>query len=73
MKGWNYEEYLTKQIDKIKELKEKGDTDRQILDKNEFCYESLKHCNLPISYLIPAAEGQEMDFQEWDHTSNEHK
>lgn len=33
MKGWNYEEYLTKQIDKIKDLKEKGYTYREILEE----------------------------------------
>ena len=74
MKGWNYEEYLNNQIEKIEELKRKGYTDREILDRNEFCFAALKSCNLPISYLIPKVAGQEMNLQEWDtHTSCEHK
>lgn len=74
MKGWNFDEYLNKQINKIKELKEKGYTDREIIDRNEFCYEALQSCNLPLSYLTPKIKGQEMDLQEWDtHTSSEHK
>lgn len=74
MSGWNYEEYLNGQIEKIEELKAKGYTDREILDRNEFCFEALKSCGLPLTYLTPKAEGQEMTLQEWDtHTSNEHK
>ena len=74
MTGWNYEDYLNKQIKKIEELKIKGHTDREIMDRNEFCFEALKSCNLPISYLVPKIEGQEMNLQEWDtHTSSEHK
>ena len=74
MNGWNYEEYLNGQIKKINDLKSKGYTARDILDRNEFCFESLRSCGLPLTYLIPKAEGQEMTLQEWDtHTSNEHK
>lgn len=71
---WNYEEYLNEQIEEIKKLEIIGYTTRQILDKNEFCYEALDACGLPISYLIPKVEGSEMNSQEWDtHTSTEHK
>ncbi|WP_411681887.1 hypothetical protein [Clostridium thailandense] len=71
---WNYEEYLNNQIKEIQDLKRKGHTEREILDRNEFCFEALKSCNLPISYLIPKIEGQEMNLQEWDtHTSCEYK
>jgi hypothetical protein len=74
MSGWDYEGYLNGQIKEIEELKMKGNTDREILDMNRFCFETLKQCNLPISYLLPQAEGQVMDLQEWDtHTSCEHK
>ncbi|MGH4125302.1 MAG: hypothetical protein ACREV6_20495 [Clostridium sp.] len=74
MNGWNYEEYLNSQIKKIEELKIKGYTEREILDRNEFCFEALKYCNLPISYLVPKSEGQELDLRMWDtHTSCEHK
>ena len=74
MSEWNYEEYLNGQIKKVEELKVNGYTPREILDMNEFCFEALKLCGLPLTYLVPRAEGQEMDLQEWDtHTSCEHK
>jgi hypothetical protein len=41
MSGWNYEEYLNKQIIKIENLKEKGYSVRAILDRNEFCSENI--------------------------------
>ena len=72
--SWNFEEYLNKQITEIEELKRKGHTNREILDRNEFCTEALKACNLPVSYLIPKTEPKEMTLQEWNtHTSSEHK
>lgn len=71
---WSLDEYLNGQITKIKDLKEKGYTDREILDTNEFCHKALRACNIPITYLIPKVEGNEMTFQEWEtHTSNGHK
>lgn len=71
---WSYEEYLNEQTEEIKKLQVAGYTARQILDKNEFCYEALKTCGLPISYLIPKVESSIMNLQEWDtHTSSEHK
>lgn len=74
MTEWNYEEYLTGQVKGIEDLKAKGSTDREILDRNEFCFEALKKCGLPISYLVPRTLPQQMDLQEWDtHTSCEHK
>lgn len=74
MCGWNNEEYLNGQIKKIEDLKTKGYTNREILDRNEFCFEALNFCGLPLTYLTPKAESQEMTLQEWDtHTSNEHK
>ncbi|WP_102398924.1 hypothetical protein [Haloimpatiens massiliensis] len=74
MSGWDYEGYLKEQMEKIEKLKEQGATIREILDKNIFCFEAMKRCNLPISYLEPKAKGEEMDLQEWDtHTSCEHK
>lgn len=74
MSAWNYEEYLNKQIRKIEDLKANGYSTRDILDKNEFCFEALKTCGLPITYLVPRADSQKMTVQEWDtHTSNEHK
>jgi hypothetical protein len=74
MSEWSSEEYLNGQITKIKELKEKGYTDKQILDTNYFCNEALRACGVPITYLVPKMEGHEMTFQEWEtHTSVEHK
>lgn len=74
MEGWNYEKHLNEQIKKIKHLKSKGYSDRDIIDRNEFCYEALNYCGLPLSYLIPQADGCDMALQEWDtHTSVEHK
>ena len=71
---WNYEEYLNGQIEHIKDLMAKGYTTRDILNISEFCFEALKACGLPLTYLIPKEEGQEMTLREWDtHTSNEHK
>lgn len=49
MKVWDDEGYLNNQINKIEELKRKGYTDRNIIDRNNFCFEALKSCNLPIS------------------------
>lgn len=74
MSGWNFEEYLNKQIKEIEELKRKGYSHKEIQDKNLFCHEALRACGFGISYLVPKAEGQDMTFEEWDtHTSNEHK
>lgn len=74
MSGWNYQEYLNGQIEKIKKLQASGYTTRDILDKNVFCFEALKACGLPLSYLVPRADGAELNVQEWDtHSSNEHK
>lgn len=45
-----------------------------MLDENKFCFEALRTCNLPISYLVPKAEGQSMTSEEWNtHTSREWK
>lgn len=74
MDRWNYEEYLNKQITKIKEFKLKGYTDKQILDTNHFGHDALRACEVPLTYLVPELEGTEMTFQEWEtHTSVEHK
>jgi hypothetical protein len=74
MNGWDYEEYLNNQIEQIEKLESQGYTEREILDRNEFCFEALKRCDLPISYLCPKIEGQVMTLQEWDtHTSINHK
>lgn len=71
---FDWEKHLKSEIEKIEKLKKKGYTDREILDKNEFSYEALEACGLPISYLIPKLDGQEMSLQEWNtHTSCEHK
>ena len=52
----------------------KNISNREILDRNEFCTEALKAYNLPVSYLIPKPEPHEMTLQEWNtHTSSEHK
>lgn len=74
MSGWNYEEYLNGQIAEIKKLKEEGCSDKDIMNTNNYCLEALEACGLPISYLVPKIEGQEMDFWTWDtHTSPEGK
>ena len=74
MNRWDYEKYLNSEIKKIEDLKAKGLTAKDILDLNQFSYDSLRLCGLPLSYLIPKSEPQEMTSQEWDtHTSNEHK
>jgi hypothetical protein len=71
MSGWNYEEYMNGQIRKIKKLQEKGYVAREILDRNEFSLEALRACELPLTYLVPKAEGQEMTLQEWDTHSGD--
>lgn len=72
--AWDYEKHLNSEIQEIKKLQSKGYTTRDILDRNEFSYDSLKACGLPISYLVPKPEWQKMTLQEWDtHTSIEHK
>jgi hypothetical protein len=72
--AWNREKHLNSEIQEIKTLQSKGYTTRDILDRNEFSYDSLKACGLPISYLVPKLEGQKLTLQEWDtHTSIEHK
>ena len=72
--SWNREEQISSEIQEIKTLQSKGYTTRDILDRNEFSYDSLKACGLPISYLVPKLEGQKLTLQEWDtHTSIEHK
>ena len=63
---WNYEELINKEILEIKELKEKGYTIKEILDKNCFCNEALRACEIPLTYLIPKSEGGEMTFEEWE-------
>lgn len=65
MNEFGYEEYLKEQVQKIEELKTKGYTDRELLDVNRFCFEALKKCRVPISYLVPRAEPQQMTLQEW--------
>ncbi len=68
------EKNLNREIREIEALINKGYTVQDILEKNEFSYESLRACDLPISYLVPRLEGQKMTLQEWDtHTSSEHK
>lgn len=70
--GWK--KHLTNEIQEIGLLKNEGYTTRDILDKNEYSFEALKACGMPISYLIPKIEGQKMNSQEWDtHTASEHK
>jgi hypothetical protein len=70
---YDLEKHINDEIQNIEILKNEGYTLRGILDKNEFSYEALKACGLPISYLLPKIEGQKMNSQEWDtHTSSEH-
>jgi hypothetical protein len=72
--AWDREKHINSEIQRIKTLQSKGYSTRDILDRNEFSYDSLKACGLPISYLVPKAEGQGLTLQEWDtHTSTEHK
>lgn len=72
--GYDWEKHLNSEIQMIEILKNEGYTVQDILDKNEFSYEALKACGLPISYLIPQIEGQKMNSQEWNtHTASEHK
>jgi hypothetical protein len=72
--GHDWEKHLNSKIHKIEILRKEGYTAQDIIDKNEFSYEALKACGLPISYLVPKTEGQKMNPQEWDtHTSGEHK
>jgi len=72
--SWNREEQISSEIQEIKTLQSKEYTTWDILDRNEFSYDSLKACGLPISYLVPKLEGQKLTLQEWDtHTSIEHK
>lgn len=74
MNGWNNEEYLNNEIKEIQELKEKGSSDKEIMNLNKFSFTALKACNMPISYLVPKAEHQELSLEDWDtHTSYEHK
>lgn len=74
MNNWNYEEYLNEQIEEIEELKRKGGTEREILDRNKFDLVALKLCGLKSSYLTPQQESKRMTFQEWEtHTSIEQK
>lgn len=69
-----YEEFIKIEIKQIEDLKAKGHTAKYILELNAFSYESLEHCELPKSYLVPMAEPQIMSIEEWDtHTSTEHK
>jgi len=65
MSEFSYEEYLNEQVQKIEELKTRGYTDREILDMNKFCFEALKKCRVPISYLVPRADPQQITLQEW--------
>lgn len=68
------DKYLKEEIQRIEELKSKGHTVRYILDLNEFSLESLRHCGLPVSYLVPTSEHQRLSSEEWNtHTSSEHK
>ena len=72
--GCNWKKHLNTEIQRIEILKNEGYIVQDILDKNEFYYEALKACGLPISYLIPQIEGQKMNPQEWNtHTASEHK
>lgn len=71
---WDWELYLKEEIEKIKELKKNGKTDREIIDMNRFSYEAQEKSGLALTYLIPTLEGQDMTLQEWDtHTSDCHK
>ena len=72
--GFDWEKHLNNEIQKIEILRNEGYTVRNILDKNEFSYEAIKACGLPISYLVPKIEGQKINPQEWNtHTASEHK
>ena len=74
MDGWDYEDFLNTEIEKIEDLKAKGFMEKDILDLNEFSNEAIRLCGLPLTYLIPKSEPQKMTLKEWDtHTSSEHK
>jgi len=62
--SWNREEQISSEIQEIKTLQSKEYTTWDILDRNEFSYDSLKACGLPISYLVPKIEGQNLTIQE---------
>lgn len=72
--GCDWEKHINNEIQEIEILRTEGYTVQEILDKNEFSYEALKACGLPVSYLVPKIEGQKMDSQEWNtHTASEYK
>jgi len=74
MDRWDDEELLNTEIKKIEDLKAEGFMEKDILDLNEFSYEAIRLCGLPLTYLIPKSEPQKMSLKEWDtHTSSEHK
>jgi len=62
--AWNRDEQISSEIQEIKTLQSKEYTTRDILDRNEFSYDSLKACGLPINYLVPKIEGQNLTIQE---------
>jgi len=62
--SWNREEQISSEIQEIKTLQSKEYTTWDILDRNEFSYDSLKACGLPIYYLVPKIEGQNLTIQE---------
>lgn len=71
---WDYQEYLKQQMEEIEKLKKEGKTVRDIINSNMFCYEALDRCGIPLTFLVPELEGQDMDLFDWDsHTSGEHK
>jgi len=74
MDRWDDEELLNTEIKKIEDMKAEGFMEKDIPDLNEFSYEAIRLCGLPLTYLIPKSEPQKMSFKEWDtHTSSEHK
>ncbi|MBZ9624431.1 hypothetical protein G9F71_016390 [Clostridium sp. FP2] len=53
------------QIFKIKKLINEGESFEDIIKRNQFCEESLYETGVPVSYLVPRSNGQEMDLDEW--------